>query len=312
MALTNIIVPAFPDVPRAPGVPSVLRQVGALANNVVMLAADVASIARMFLGPQWGIFKDGAPIFVGDSVLGVDYRREWRVSDFPIEAGGFASYNKVQVPFDVRVIFSVSGAGSLLSSLIPGGAGWMAAPNRTEMLTVLKLAAESLDLYSVHTPELNYDNCNIVHYDYRREARSGTTLIKVEVWLTEIRIAPKAALTQTQAPAAADPVNQGTGQAGPVSPGTAANLPPSEPGNLPSPPTTGTGGLPIPADNGGGTVPYYDINGNQIGIAPEATPSTGPIVGYSSGPGGDQQPIIGGAWQQGFFDANHNWISPNK
>jgi hypothetical protein len=227
MALTDIIVPAFPDVPSVPGVPAVLRQIGAVTNNIALLAADVASIARMFLGPQWGILKGGQPLLVGNSVVAFDFRKEWRVSDYPVEKGAFASYDKVAVPFDVRITFAVSGEGSLLSSLIPGAAGWMAVPNRTAMLTLLDTAAKSLDLVSVITPEATYDSCNIVHYDYRREARGGTTLIRVDVWLVEIRIAPSPQFTQTKTEAAAAPVNDGPVQATPPATPDAGGIPDS-------------------------------------------------------------------------------------
>ena len=109
MALVPIAVPSFPDVPHAPGVPPVLRQIGAVVNNVALLVADAVVIARMFAGPQWGIFRAGQPVIIGDSVIGVDYRREWRVSDHSLEKGAFASYDKVAVPYDVRVTFAFSG-----------------------------------------------------------------------------------------------------------------------------------------------------------------------------------------------------------
>src|SRR5579862_728108 len=203
MALANIVVPAYPDVPRAPGVPPVLRSIGVAQANMIMLAADAYSIVRLFRGPQWGIFSaSGAPILIGDSVLAFDYRREWRVSDYPVEEGGFASYVKVSTPFDVRITFAVSGSPDFLSSLIPAAAAWMAPANRTAALTRLKTASESLDLVTAVTPEAQYKSCNIVHYDYRREARSGTTLIRVDVWLVEIRVAPAPQFTQTATPAA--------------------------------------------------------------------------------------------------------------
>jgi hypothetical protein len=235
MALANVIVPAFPDVPRAPGVPPVLRAIGGATTNIVMLAADAVAIIRLFRGPQWGLFANGVPLLIGDSVLAFDFRKEWRISDYPIEQGGFRSYDKIEVPFDVRITFAVSGSPSLLSSLIPGAAGWMAPANRTAALTALDAAAKSLDLITAVTPEAQYQNCNIVHYDYRREARGGTTLIRVDVWLVEIRIAPSPQFTETKTEAAADPASGGGVQATPLPP------PPAPPVGPTAPPGGGTG-----------------------------------------------------------------------
>src|SRR5579862_6696491 len=128
MPLANVIVPGFPDVPRAPGVPPVLRAIGGATTNIVMLAADAVSIIRMFIGPQWGLYANGMPLLIGDSVIAFDFRKEWRVSDYPVEQGepasqdgpqsqsavssqgGFRSFDKIAVPFDVRISFAVSGS----------------------------------------------------------------------------------------------------------------------------------------------------------------------------------------------------------
>lgn len=219
MALTPIPVPPFPDVPVAPGVPPVLRSIGQAVERVALLAADAVAIIRMFEGPQWGIFLDGVPILVGDSVVGVDYRREWRVATYPVEGGGFASYNKVAEPFDVRVTFACSGSQSILGTLLSGGAlGALitgtdpAAANRTQFLEALEFYGASLDLVSVITPEFEFDSCNITHIDYRREARKGATMILIDVWLVEIRVTGTAAFSSTQAASGAKPVDTGAVQ----------------------------------------------------------------------------------------------------
>jgi hypothetical protein len=75
--------------------------------------------------------------------------------------------------------------------------------------------------------------------------------------------------------------------------------------------TGATSGTPATGGGGGTTVgvptqPYFNSAGEQIGTAPAFTPNTGPIVGYSS----NGEPVIGGSWQQGFYDTNNNWIHP--
>lgn len=238
MPLLPISLPAFPDVPLALGVPPMPRLAGPLIPALAFLAADVGAIARLFIGPQWGIFFNGAPALVGDSVIGVDFRREWRLANYPVEGGGFATYDKIAQPFDVRVTFAVAGTSNLLFQLIPGS-GLLNIANRTAFLTALGTMAASLSLFSVVTPELNYDNLSIVHYDYRREASSGATMIKIDVWLQEVRIAAPPQFTQTQVPAAAAVQDGGSVQPSPVLPG----IPAASPGvaALVGPPPPGPG-----------------------------------------------------------------------
>jgi hypothetical protein len=232
MTLPNQTVPQYPAVPKAPGVPPMVKVFEAL-DVVTILAADAALLVKSFAAPSWGIFEQsGTPVIIGDSVVALDVRREYRISDYPVEQGGFASYDKVATPADVRVSFAFSGKGSLLTSLSTGGAlGAIftgqdpAAAGRSAYLTTLEAAAATLDLYTVVTPEYNYASCNIVHFDYRREARNGATLIIVDVWLQEVRVSATAAFTQTQTPAGADPVASGTVQTSTPSVAQSAAIP---------------------------------------------------------------------------------------
>lgn len=230
MALVPIPVSPFPDVPVAPGVPPVLRKIGAAVESVALLAADAITIVQLFAGPQWGIFQNGIPILIGDSVVGVDYRREWRVSTYPVEQGGFASYNKVSEPYDIRVTFACSGSQSLVSTILAGGAiGALitgtdpAAENRTAFMIALEQIGASLGLLDVITPEFTFSSCNITHIDYRREARRGATMVLIDVWLVEIRQSGVATFTATKDTSGAAAVDNGA-----VQPSTApANITPT-------------------------------------------------------------------------------------
>lgn len=254
----------YPDVPDAPGVPPVLRQSGGnLAVDVALLTADVLiGLSGLFLS-QWGIFDaSGAPAFIGDAVLGVDFRDEARVSDFPLEAGAFASYNKVDVPFDVRVTFAISAD----------------LATRAGFLADLRAAKQSLDLFTVMTPEAVYPSANIVHYDYRRQTRGAVSRIDVDVWLQEIRITAAAQFSNSQDPAAADPVDGGT-----VTPTPSNDTPDVNP-NPPHTPSAmaADGPQPLPASGttstptAGGSAPA--VLGSSNPPLPEITVSSAPPV----------------------------------
>lgn len=187
---------AFPNVPNVPGVPPLPRDPFAIAAGVVLLAADAIGIFGTSLNPEWGIFKSGVPVVIADNVVSVDFKRDWNLADFPIEQGAFESYDKVQVPFDARVRFSAGGA----------------AEDREALLISVQRVAASLDLFDVVTPEITYTNVNVVHYDYRRQARGGLGLLVVDVWCQEVRVTATATFSNTQAPASASAVNDGTVQ----------------------------------------------------------------------------------------------------
>lgn len=215
----------FPVVPLVPGVPNVLRgaenALASVGNLAVMATTDAALVSNIFQAPQWGIFdSSGSAVIQADTVLAVDFRREYRVANAPQEDGAFTSYNKVQEPFDARVTFAYSGNGSIMDAITSGGfigsaiTGVDAARSRRgRFLSLLEAAVASTDLFSVYTPEIDYPSANIVHYDYRRETRSGVSMLTVDVWLQEVRVTGTTAFSNTAAPSGANLFNNGTVQA---------------------------------------------------------------------------------------------------
>ncbi len=302
--------PQFPNVPNAPGVPP-LQRAANVQGSIVLLGADTVSALSglgALLAPQWGLFNsDGSPAFGGaasgilsvvtsliglgggQSVGDVEYRLDHRIATAPQEQGAFLSYNKVSTPFNGRVTYIVSGFEA----------------QRGAFLAAVLAAQKTTNLYTLIMPEISYPSCDIVHHDMRRTAVRGLTMIAVDIWVEEVRVTGTAAYSNTAQPSGTDQSNGGTVQ--PQTPGT---------GQTPSAPSNdtgiGTGGQDGVGGTGQGTTvgvpsePYFDDNGKQIGIAPSATPATGPIVGsYANG-----QPVIGGSWQQGFYDSNLNWVHP--
>jgi hypothetical protein len=187
----------YPDVPPSDGVPALFRDPERIVFTIRLLEADVVSVFQLFAGPQWGVFDtSGFPVAIPDSVISVDYRKEWRVSDYPVEGGAFESYNKVSTPFDARVRMACDG------STTP----------RSLFLSQIDSAANSLTLYTVVTPDAQYASANITHYDYRRERESGAGILLVDVWLQEVRVTVQTQFTSTKSPEGAAAVNTGSVQ----------------------------------------------------------------------------------------------------
>jgi len=189
----------FPNVPSLPGVPNLLRnpaiaKADSLLSGGINVAfpmqADAPGLPADAAQEAWGIYANGQPAIVPDTIVGTDFRAESRVSDYPIEEGAFGSYNKVQQPFDF--MFTMSYAGN--------------AKERKEFLNKLEaLLKDTATLYSAVTPERSWDNITIERYDYRRDARAGVQMLTVQVLAREVRVVKGDSYTQ--------PSGQDTGQA---------------------------------------------------------------------------------------------------
>lgn len=183
----------MPNVPRAPGVPSLI---GYAADALILLAADALSALLGFGSPRWGIYLDGALALEVNSFVSFDYKQDWAISDYPVEDGGFQSYDKVQLPFDVRV--RVTSGGS--------------AAERQALIDEVTDIANSLELYDVVTPERVYSSVNVSHFDIHRTATGGVGMIVCDIWFLEIRVTSTAAFTNTQQPGDAGQQNIGNVQ----------------------------------------------------------------------------------------------------
>lgn len=188
---------AFPDVPIAPGVPPLARAAGVVFDVISLLTQDAVSIFDS-LGPQqWGLFLDGVPVITADSVVSFGYKEEWRIPTYPIEGGSFESYNKVQMPFDVRMRFATGGS----------------IAEKEAFLASVAAVIGSLDLFDAVTPEMVYQSVNPVHYDYNRTASNGVGLLVVDLWCEQVRVTASSQFTDsTKSPDAEPQVSGGTVQ----------------------------------------------------------------------------------------------------
>ncbi len=185
------------NVPDVPGVPSLNFAAGA-DQGIELLNEDLVSLTPS-VSPQWGIFLNGAPVVTADSVVDFTLKKEFALSDYPVEEGAFETYDKVIIPFDCRLRFSAGGS----------------LANRQSLLDSIDAISGDLNFYDAVTPEVVYPSCNVVHYDYRRTSRNGVGLIIVDVWLLQVRVgtsSSSSALTNTAQPSGADPQNDGTVQ----------------------------------------------------------------------------------------------------
>ena len=181
------------------GIPDLLVQASNTYNSVSMVISDIKIFLNMFSGSKWGIYKGNQPILTPDSIVGVDFKKDFRVSDYPQEKGGFQSYNKVELPFDCHVSMTKGGTES----------------ERADFLNQVRSLAGTLDLYSIVTPEILYDSASLTHYVYRRRSQTGAGLLTVDLHLQEIRVTVTSTTT-TASPDGATSKNGGTAQTYPL------------------------------------------------------------------------------------------------
>ena len=215
----------FPDIPAYPGVPQLVRGLNIPPSLQISLGVVQGLLAAAVQNPtQWGIFDsqgnqlgilaNGNSLFQSLTVLVVgggppvlsnnatEFSKETKISDFPVEEGSFANYNKVEMPANPTVTLALTGS----------------EPDRTAFLNLINAACTSTELYSVVTPEVTYYNYSVERYNYVRRAERGATLLLVEISLKEIReVSAAFSNVQTpidvpQNPAATPQVNAGAVQ----------------------------------------------------------------------------------------------------
>lgn len=155
----------------------------------------------------WGLYLNGAPAIVAESVVSFEIRQDYRIAEYPLEApiaGGvgspFASYDKVWIPYIIHLRLA-QGQSDI---------------DRQTFLNAIEALADDTNIYDAVTPEKTYTGVNVQHYDYRRESDRGVSLIVADLWLQQVlaNVAPQFA--SVAAPAAADPVSGGTAQTQPA------------------------------------------------------------------------------------------------
>lgn len=196
-----------------------------------MSSSGLAAVAELgdllgvdVLNPRpddWLILTNkNSPAIVPDTVPRFEYRNEARISDYPLEQGAFASYNKVQVPYDIRMMMVcaganyIQGAAQKVENALNIGVG-KSMMSRQAFIDSLDYMLTTTDLFSIVTPDKKYDNVSLVHYDFRKETNDGAVMLKVEAWFREVRVTGQAKYTKSNSPDAADAQNLGTVQPGP-------------------------------------------------------------------------------------------------
>ena len=200
MAIDLIPKSLYPVVPQALGVPQLLRDGARILDTITLGYLGIGDALNSLIGQdpvKWAVLDASGSLMADyDSVFAVGYQNDARVSDYPVEDGSFASYNKVENPFDGTVTLTCGGSQE----------------RRAAFLAKCEQARKSLEGYTVITPEFTYENVNFSGISYSRSTQDGATLLTVQLAGREIRDTAKAAYSAPKSDAGYDTQNLGAVQ----------------------------------------------------------------------------------------------------
>jgi hypothetical protein len=174
--MPSVFVPVstFPNVPFLPGVPQIARSALFQPATQVTLGAQAQSglWAASQVIPSWGIFDaNGNKVIFPDNIFAFSDRAEWRTSDYPVEDGGFGSYNKVIVPFEDSVRMTKGGSLSQRNAFLK---------------SIDNISGDTL-LYSIRTPEKTYLDVNVLRRELLRRSSEGAYFLEVDLFFRNIQ-----------------------------------------------------------------------------------------------------------------------------
>jgi hypothetical protein len=184
------------------------------APTYAVVTAGSSANAGGFMASVSGVLgatSSGRPVLTPDSVLSLEWHGEERISDYPVQNGQFVSYNKVKVPFDLRMVMTCQGLNVVQDALKPVtqlldqalsnvGLAFGQPMTRDAFLRQLDSMLDSTDLYDVITPDKVYENVNLVGYNHTKKSDEGGTLIIAELMFSESAATPVSLGTVLGAP----------------------------------------------------------------------------------------------------------------
>lgn len=146
-------------------------------SNVEGLVAGIGTVLQFLAGapplPTWGIFLTSTMTSVvnADSFMSFTYKKMAEVSNFQVQGGKLASYNKVQLPYDSIIRITKGGTQAARQSLI----------------RQLDAVQASLENFTIVTPEKSYLSANVVGYDLtRKDVGDAFFFSDVELYIKEV------------------------------------------------------------------------------------------------------------------------------
>lgn len=197
MAIVPIIKSLYPKVPAVAGVPSLLRSGAQVFDTLTFGLFGASSALASLIGKEvekWAVRdQDGKKIAEYNSVLSMEYQNASEISNYQMEMGSFASYNKVATPFRVFVELNCSGTEA----------------ERNDFISTLNDAQRGRTLYTIYMEDAVFRNCNLVDLGISRTAENGAHRIEARCLFQEVRLRGASAFSSPKIPSAAVLKDQG-------------------------------------------------------------------------------------------------------
>ncbi len=204
MPLPILSINPYPNVPNVLGVPALLRKATPVLDAIQYVSHVgnvIDQLTNAAVDNTWGVFDASGDVAIApDSFISHEYRNSQQIANYPVEQGGFASFNKVNDPFEATITMAKGGS----------------VDDRESFLKSIEDIVTSTDLFTVVTPEATYESVNLTAFDYQRSMQNGAYLIIVSLHFKEVRVTAvnSGNASVVQAPDAANIVS--TGQVAPV------------------------------------------------------------------------------------------------
>lgn len=158
------LLPGVPQLPLGAATPGLATIASEAVSGLLWQASQVP--------PAWGVFDDqGNQVVSPDSVLDLTHRTESDLPTFPVQDGQFANYNKVAIPFTIMLRFAKGGS----------------VDDRIAFLADIDGLYQSIELYTVVSPERTYQNLNLQYYEIRRRGPQGAYFLQeVDLYFKQI------------------------------------------------------------------------------------------------------------------------------
>jgi len=176
------------------------RTIQSILSPSTSAASTTDADAETALENPWGLYTlEGELAAPVDTVIAFENTLDARISDYPVENGGFASYNKVITPYEIRAILTRGGT----------------VEDRQAFLKAIQDAWTGTTLFNFVTPECVYLDVNVTGVRQQRSADRGNGLLALEVVMRKIRQTASLAFSSTKDATGQDVVNKGSVQAQP-------------------------------------------------------------------------------------------------
>ena len=168
------------------GVPALLSGINNVFFVDLQLTKNIPNfISNQFIlenAVQWGIYEPAKPpkpplkqtqaklVLEVDGFLDFELSNASQVAGYRIEEGKFASYNKVDSPYNANIVLVKNGDEETLR----------------KFLLDLDQISNDIKLYDIVTPQQVYSNANVVQYSYRRTAQEGYNTLYIYLSFVQI------------------------------------------------------------------------------------------------------------------------------